>query len=110
MITGKPYPIKGLIAYGTNLFHTLPNVPRTTLPMLFSGVIFVRSFSTVTGKDEALGANMVGSLVGALLQSITFIVGIKALLLVVALLYFLSFLALPRSPFLPKSGEKEVQI
>lgn len=29
MITGKPYPIKGLIAYGTALFHTLPNVPRT---------------------------------------------------------------------------------
>ncbi len=29
MITGQPYPIKGLIAYGTNLFHTLPNVPRT---------------------------------------------------------------------------------
>lgn len=29
MITGKPYPIKGLIAYGTNLFHTIPNVPRT---------------------------------------------------------------------------------
>ena len=29
MITGKPYPIKGLIAYGTSLFHTLPNVPRT---------------------------------------------------------------------------------
>lgn len=29
IITGKPYPIKGLIAYGTSLFHTLPNVPRT---------------------------------------------------------------------------------
>jgi thiosulfate reductase/polysulfide reductase chain A len=29
MITGKPYPIKGLIAYGTNLLHTIPNVPRT---------------------------------------------------------------------------------
>ena len=29
MITGKPYPIKGLIAYGVNLFHTIPNVPRT---------------------------------------------------------------------------------
>lgn len=29
MITGKPYPIKGLITYGTCLFHTLPNVPRT---------------------------------------------------------------------------------
>ena len=29
MISGDPYPIKGLIAYGVNLFHTLPNVPRT---------------------------------------------------------------------------------
>ncbi len=29
MITGKPYPIKGLIAYGVSLFHTLPNLPRT---------------------------------------------------------------------------------
>src|SRR5574341_1779829 len=29
MITGKPYPIKGLVLYGTNLLHTVPNVPRT---------------------------------------------------------------------------------
>ncbi len=29
MITGEPYPIKGLIAYGTNILHTIPNVPRT---------------------------------------------------------------------------------
>jgi thiosulfate reductase/polysulfide reductase chain A len=29
MITGEPYPIKGLIAYGINLFHAIPNVPRT---------------------------------------------------------------------------------
>lgn len=29
MITGEPYPIKGLIAYGINVFHTIPNVPRT---------------------------------------------------------------------------------
>ena len=29
MITGTPYPIKGLVLYGTNLFHTVPNVPRT---------------------------------------------------------------------------------
>ncbi len=67
----------------------------TTLPMLFSGIIFVRSFASVFGKDEALGANMAGSLVGALLQSVTFVVGIKALLLIVAGLYLLSLLALP---------------
>ena len=29
MITGDPYPIKGLIAYGFNLLHTIPNPERT---------------------------------------------------------------------------------
>jgi len=29
MLTGQPYPIRGLICYGTNLFHSIPNVPRT---------------------------------------------------------------------------------
>ena len=29
MITGEPYPIKGLFVYGLNLLHTVPNVPRT---------------------------------------------------------------------------------
>jgi thiosulfate reductase/polysulfide reductase chain A len=29
MITGKPYPITGLVLYGTNVLHTIPNVPRT---------------------------------------------------------------------------------
>jgi hypothetical protein len=64
--------------------------------MLFSGIIFVRSFASVDGKDEALGANMVGSLGGALLQSVTFLVGIKALLLIVAGIYLLSALTRPR--------------
>ncbi len=68
----------------------------TTLPMLFSGIIFVRSFASVEGKDDALGANMVGSLVGGLLQSVTFVVGIKTLLLIVAGLYLLSMLTKPR--------------
>jgi spermidine synthase len=67
----------------------------TTLPMLFSGIVFVRSFAAAARKDEALGANLAGSLVGALLQSVTFVIGIKALLLIVAALYFLSFLTRP---------------
>lgn len=29
MVTGKPYPIKGLVIYATNLFHSIPNVERT---------------------------------------------------------------------------------
>jgi hypothetical protein len=68
----------------------------TTLPMLFSGIIFVRSLSRVEGKDKALGANMVGSVVGGLLQAVTFVVGIRALLLIVAGLYALSMFTSPR--------------
>jgi len=73
----------------------------TTLPMLFSGIIFIRSFASTKGKDEALGANMVGSLVGALIQSVTFVVGIKTLLLIVAGIYLLSMLTKPRPTATP---------
>ena len=44
----------------------------TSLPMLFSGIVFVRSFAVAQDKSNALGANLIGALVGALLQSITF--------------------------------------
>lgn len=60
----------------------------TALPVLFGGIIFIRSFAKVSAKDVALGANMMGSLAGGLLQSVTFVTGIKALLLIVAGLYF----------------------
>lgn len=84
-----PYATKAVIIGGL-----------TTLPMLFSGVVFIRSFAAVERKDEALGANLIGALVGALLQTITFITGIKALLLVVAGFYLLSLLTKPPLPAL----------
>ncbi len=68
----------------------------TSLPMLFSGVVFARSFAAADRKGSALGANLMGSLAGALLQSMTFLVGIKALLLVVAGLYLAAVLTRPR--------------
>lgn len=67
----------------------------TSLPMVFSGIIFTRSFAETTARSNALGANLIGALVGALLQSITFVTGIKALLLIVAALYLLSWIAMP---------------
>jgi spermidine synthase len=69
----------------------------TTIPALFSGIIFIRSFAIVPRKDLALGANMIGSMIGAMLQSVTFVTGIKALLLLVAGLYILSFVTRPRT-------------
>jgi SAM-dependent methyltransferase len=88
----------------------LPGVARTVLvgawaaaPMFFSGLVFVRSYATSERKDEALGANLLGSLVGGLLQSVTFLVGLKALLLIVAACYVAAYLTRPRGAV---TGEK----
>jgi predicted RNA methylase len=68
----------------------------TSLPMLFSGIVFVRSFADADRKDAALGANLIGALAGGVLQSLTFVTGIQALLLIVAGLYLGALLARPR--------------
>jgi Spermine/spermidine synthase domain len=68
----------------------------TCLPMLFSGVVFIRSFAGSSGKDAALGANLLGALAGGLLQSVTFVTGIQALLLLVTILFLGAFLTRPR--------------
>jgi hypothetical protein len=82
-----PYPTKAALVGGL-----------TTLPMLFSGIVFVRSFKVASRKDLALGANLYGALLGGLLQSISFLTGIKFLLLIVAGLYGLAFLTRTREP------------
>jgi len=69
----------------------------TSLPMLFSGIIFIQSFATLPRKDQALGANLIGALAGGLLQSVTFVTGIRALLLIVAALYVAAILSRSRS-------------
>jgi spermidine synthase len=80
-----PYATKALLVGGL-----------TTLPIAFSGIVFIRSFTAVLGKDEALGANLLGALVGGLLQTLTFVTGIRALLLLVAALYIGSLLTRPK--------------
>jgi spermidine synthase len=69
----------------------------TSLPMLFSGILFARSFANADQKDQALGANLIGSLAGGLLQSVTFIIGVRALILIVAALYFAAMLCRRRA-------------
>lgn len=72
----------------------------TTLPMLFSGIAFARAFAVAGRKDHALGANLLGALVGAVLESASFLYGIKSLLLAVAFLYLAAAVTRPgaRSP------------
>jgi spermidine synthase len=68
------------------------------IPVFFAGLLFASEFRSVDSPAAALGANMLGAVVGGLLENLSLIIGMKALLLVAALLYSLAalgFLGLP---------------
>ncbi len=58
-----------------------------TSPVFFSGIVFSTSFARVEGKSAALGANLLGAIVGGMLESLSFVVGVRALLLVAGFFY-----------------------
>jgi spermidine synthase len=64
-------------------------------PIFFAGIIFIHSFKDTPSKDLALGSNLIGAAFGGLLESLSFIIGIKALLLIALALYSLSFFWAP---------------
>jgi spermidine synthase len=65
-------------------------------PVFFAGLVFISSFKQIGFRAEAFGSNLLGSLVGGLLDSLSFLIGIKALVIVAAVLYFLSFATMAR--------------
>jgi len=58
-----------------------------TAPVFFAGLVFIRSFAVCADKSRALGSNLIGALVGGLLESVSFISGIRALIVLVGLFY-----------------------
>jgi SAM-dependent methyltransferase len=62
------------------------------IPVFFAGLLFASEFRAVDSPAAALGANMLGAVVGGLLENLSLILGMKALLLVAALLYSLAAL------------------
>jgi len=71
------------------------------LPVFFAGLLFASEFRSAESPAAALGANMLGAVVGGLLENLSLIIGMKALLLVAAVLYSLAalgFLGLPSRP------------
>ena len=69
------------------------------IPVFFAGLLFASEFRSADSPAAALGANMLGAVVGGLLENLSLIIGMKALLLAAALLYSLAavgFLGLPR--------------
>jgi hypothetical protein len=68
-------------------------VASYSFPIFFAGVIFTESLRHCPRKSSAFGANIVGAVAGGLSQNISFILGMKALLLIAAIFYALAALA-----------------
>jgi len=60
------------------------------VPIFFAGLLFASEFRAADSPAAALGANMLGAVVGGLLENLSLVVGMKALLLVAAVLYALA--------------------
>jgi hypothetical protein len=60
------------------------------IPIYFAGLIFITSFKRTDNKHLAMGSNLMGAAAGGLLEYLSFLFGIRALVLVTVLLYALS--------------------
>ena len=74
------------------------------LPVFFAGIVFIRSFAREGFRSEALGSNLFGGLVGGMLESLSMWTGIRSLLIIAALLYIASWVALGAQKPLAEGG------
>jgi SAM-dependent methyltransferase len=61
-------------------------------PIFVANLVFTQRFKDVEGSGVAFGANLLGAMVGGLLEYLALVAGYRALLLVVAACYGLAFL------------------
>jgi len=64
------------------------------LPVFFAGIVFIRSFAAQGFPAEALGSNLMGAMIGGMLESMALWTGIRSLHIIAALLYLSSWVAL----------------
>jgi spermidine synthase len=74
------------LAYAAQTIGVLLSVAYL-FPVFFAGIIFAESFRRCELKSQAFGANIVGAVAGGLTQNLSFILGMKALLLLAGLYY-----------------------
>ncbi|MFZ2490433.1 MAG: methyltransferase domain-containing protein [Thermoanaerobaculia bacterium] len=67
------------------------------VPLFFAGLIFAESFRREERKSAVFGANILGSVAGGLAQNLSFVFGMKALLVLAAVIYAAAALTPRRS-------------
>ena len=73
-------------------------------PVFLANLVFAQRFRDVGSSTVAFGANLLGAMVGGVLEYAALVTGYRALLAVVFVLYLLAFLARPRLARLLPAG------
>lgn len=84
-------PLQGLLQFGFWVQVAAAGV-RVAAPLFFSGIIFARWFERTTMPGSALGANLVGAVIGGLLEYTSLVIGLRELYLLAIFFYAASFL------------------
>jgi hypothetical protein len=93
-----------LLAHAVSLetLFSASTVPRALdatmllgLPVFFAAIAFIASFRAIGFKGAALGSNLLGALVGGLLESSSMALGMRAMVVLAALLYLAAYLTRP---------------
>ena len=63
-------------------------------PVFFAGIVFIKRFAASGFEAGAIGANLLGALAGGIIESLSLWLGLRALLLIAALLYAAAGLSL----------------
>ena len=102
------------VAYGLP-FGRINASPETTgviaivvfsVPVLFAGILFSVEFRNTPSPSSALNANVLGAVTGGLLENLSLLFGLRALLLVAMILYCIAGFALWRTRIRSKVGER----
>jgi hypothetical protein len=75
-----------------------------SLPVFFSGLIFVSAWARTARKDLALGANLLGSLLGGVATMLSMAIGFRALMFLTLAVYLGALLALGRPAALQQAA------
>src|SRR2546422_8974397 len=86
-------------------FNRIPLSPNLTgliaagvfaIPVIFAGTLFALEFRIVDSPSAALGANMLGAVAGGLMENLSLLFGLRALLLIAIGVYCLAGIGLRR--------------
>ncbi|MBN1356978.1 hypothetical protein JXA40_12020 [bacterium] len=85
------FPLNSLLGLAPAVRGTLAGI-LLCLPLFAAGIIFAVSFSHSRNLNTAMGSNMLGTVLGGVASSLSFVIGIKALSLIGLVFYAVTFL------------------